>query len=220
MPPDPRIQVLAPRGPVRAVALLLHGGQEESTAPASRLRPAYLRMVPFALDLWRAGRRRGVAVALLCYRYRGWNRPDLHPVADARWALEDIRGRHGDVPVVLVGHSMGARVALRVADEPNVVAVCALAPWTTAKDHVDQLAGKAVLIAHGDRDTTTKPADSHAYAERARLVNESVRLLNIQGEGHAMVRKPRLWTLLVRRFVLDALRTTVSTQPGPGPKRP
>jgi len=220
MPPTPRIQVLNPRGPVRAVVLVLHGGQEESTARAHRSRPAYLRMVPFALDLWRAGRRRGVAVWLLCYRYRGWNKPDLHPVADARWALAEIRERYGEVPVVLVGHSMGARVALRVADEPGVVAVCALAPWTTAKDHVDQLAGKAVLIAHGDRDTTTKPADSYAYAERARLVNSSVRLLDIAGEGHTMLRRPRLWTLLVRRFVLGALGTTVSTQPGPGPKRP
>ena len=84
----------------------------------------------------------GVAVWLLCYRYRGWNRPDLDPVADARWALAEIRRAHPGVPVALVGHSMGGRVALRVADEPGVVAVCALAPWTTAKDHVDQLTGK------------------------------------------------------------------------------
>ena len=162
-------------------------------------------MLPFAYDLRRAGRNRGVEVRVLCYRYRGWNKPDLDPVADARWALAEIRRAHGDIPIALVGHSMGARVALRVADEPGVVAVCGLAPWTTAKDQVEQLAGKDVLIAHGDRDTTTEPADSHAYFERARLVSDSVRLLDIPGEGHAMLRKPRLWTLLVRRFVLGAL---------------
>jgi dienelactone hydrolase len=187
------------------VVLVLHGGQERSKARAHRFRPAYLRMLPFAYDLRRIGRRHGVAVWVLCNRYRGWNKPDLDPVADARWAIGELRDTHGNVPVILVGHSMGARVALRVADEPGVVAVCALAPWTTAKDHVDQLAGKAVLIAHGDRDTTTHPADSHAYLGRARLVSDTVRLLDIRGDGHAMLRRSRLWTLLVRRFVLDAL---------------
>jgi dienelactone hydrolase len=190
---------------VRAVVLVLHGGQERSKLRAHRWRPAYLRMLPFAYDLRRTGRAHGIGVWLLRYRYRGWNKPDLDPVADARWALRRIRQDHPGVPVVLVGHSMGGRVALRVADEPEVVAVCALAPWTTEKDHVDQLAGRAVLIAHGELDTVTRPADSRAYAERAALVNAGVRHLVIAGERHAMLRRRRDWTLLVRRFVLDAL---------------
>ncbi len=202
--PRPRVQVLG-TARARAVVLVLHGGQERSKGRAYPFLPPYLRMLPFAIDLWRAGRRRGIAVWQLCYRYRGWNEPDLDPVADARWALAEIRRTHGDVPVALVGHSMGARVALRVADEPSVVAVCALAPWTTEHDGVDQLAGRLVVLAHGDRDTITNPADSRAYLERARLVNETVRLLDIRGEGHTMLRQPRLWTLLVRRFVLEAL---------------
>jgi dienelactone hydrolase len=188
-----------------AVVLVLHGGQEESKAPSNGLRPAYLRMVPFALDLFRHGRRHGVAVWLLRYRYRGWNKPDLDPVADARWAVGEIRRQHPDAPIVLLGHSMGARVAFRVADEPGVVAICALAPWTTAKDHVDQFAGKSVLIAHGSLDTTTDPRESHAYAARIAQVNPDVRVLDIAGEGHAMLRKWPQWTLLVRRFVLGAV---------------
>jgi dienelactone hydrolase len=205
--PMPRVRVLDANGsgPVRAVVLLLHGGQEHSKSRAHRLYPAYLRMLPFGYDLRRAGGEHGVAVWLLRNRYRGWNKPDLDPVADARWAIARIRRTHPDVPVTLVGHSMGARVALRVADEPGVVAVCALAPWTTADDRVEQLAGKAVLIAHGDRDTTTHPADSLAYTERARRVSDSVRRLDIRGEGHAMLRRPREWTLLVRGFVLAAV---------------
>jgi pimeloyl-ACP methyl ester carboxylesterase len=96
-------------------------------------------------------------------------------------------------------------VALRVADEPGVVAVCALAPWTTGNDRVDQLAGRAVLIAHGDRDRITSPADSRAYADRAMRVSDSVRLLDIRGDGHSMLRRAGVWTGLVRRFVLGAL---------------
>jgi dienelactone hydrolase len=167
-------------------------------------------MLPFAVDLRRAARGRGIAVWLLGYRYRGWNKPDLDPVADARWALDEIGRRHPGVPVALVGHSMGARVALRVAGDPSVVAVGALAPWTTEKDRVDQLAGRSVLIAHGDRDTRTKPAASHAYARRARQVAEAVHVIDIPGEGHAMLRKAQVWTLLVRRFVLTALGARVA----------
>jgi dienelactone hydrolase len=200
--------------PVRGAVLVLHGGEERSTARAHRLRPAYLRMLPFAYDLRRAGRDHGVAVRLLCNTYRGWNEPDLHPVADARRALDRIWEAHPGVPVALVGHSMGARVALRLAGEPRVVAVCALAPWTTERDPVDQLAGRAVLIAHGDRDTTTEPAESRAYAERAKLVCDTVSRVDVRGDGHAMLRRARVWTLLVRRFVLGTLRSC-ATLPGP-----
>jgi pimeloyl-ACP methyl ester carboxylesterase len=202
---EPRVRVLGGAG-ARNVVLVLHGGQEESRQRAHRFRPAYLRMLPFAYALRRAGRRHGLAVWLLCYRYRGWNKPDLDPVSDARWAIDHIRRAHPGAPVVLVGHSMGARVALRVADEPEVVAVCALAPWTTAKDHVEQLAGKDVLIAHGELDTRTNPADSHAYAERARLVSDVGTVVDVPGDGHAMLRRAGVWTALVRRFVLGAIR--------------
>jgi dienelactone hydrolase len=192
---------------VNSVVLLLHGGEENSKARAHRLRPAYVRMLPFAYDLHRAGRARGIAVWLVCNRFRGWNKPDLDPVADARLALDRIRALHPGVPVALVGHSMGARVAFRVADDPAVVAVCALAPWTTEKDHVEQLAGRKVLIAHGNRDTVTDPAESYAYAERAKAVTDDVCRFDVRGEGHAMLRRPGEWTRLVRRFVLGALDT-------------
>lgn len=203
-PPRPDLRVLGRTG-VRAVALVLHGGQETSKAHAHRFRPAYLRMVPFAHDLRRAGRAGGLAVWQLRYRYRGWNAPDLDPVADARWALGELRRAHPDVPVVLVGHSMGGRVALHVAADPAVTAVCALAPWTPECDVVDQLAGRTVLIAHGDRDTTTKPALSYAYALRAKETTDAVCRFEVRDEGHAMLRRAREWRLLVRRFTLGAV---------------
>jgi len=192
----------------RAVVLVLHGGQEHSKARVHRFRPAYLRMLPFARDLAWAGRDGGVAVLALLNRYRGWNRPDLDAVADARWALEEIRSVNPDVPVVLVGHSMGGRVALRVADDPSVTAVCALAPWTTEQDRVEQLAGRTVLIAHGDQDRMTNPGLSYAYAVRAKEITDAVCRFDVRGEAHAMLRRAKDWRLLVRRFVLGALGVT------------
>jgi len=187
---------------VRAAVLVLHGGQENSTAPSSPWHPAYIRMVPFAWDLARVP---GVAVWQLCNRYRGWNAPDLDPVADARWALDQLRAAYPDVPVALVGHSMGGRVALRVADDPAVAGVCALAPWTPEGEPVEQLANRTVLIAHGDRDRMTDPALSFTYAERAKAVTVTVARFDVRGDAHAMLLRYREWTRLVRRFTLGVL---------------
>ena len=187
---------------VRGVVLVLHGGQEVSRQPATLGYPAYWRMVPFARDLRRTP---GLAVWQLLNTYRGWNEPDLDPVADARRALDGIRRTHPDVPVALVGHSMGGRVALRVADDPRVVGVCALAPWTPAGEPVTQLAGRTVLIAHGDRDRTTDPALSYGYAERVKEVTDRVARFDVRGEAHALLWRYRAWTRLVRRFTLGVL---------------
>jgi pimeloyl-ACP methyl ester carboxylesterase len=184
-------------GGVRAVVLVLHGGQENSKVPATRWYPAYWRMIPFARNLSRVPR---LAVWQLCNTYLGWNEPDLDPVTDARRALEEIRRTHPGVPVALVGHSMGGRVALRVADDSAVVGICALAPWTPEGEPVAQLAGRTVLIAHGDRDSTTDPALSYTYAERAKEVTDTVARFAVRGEAHALLLRYREWTRLVRRF--------------------
>ncbi|MGH3804602.1 MAG: alpha/beta fold hydrolase, partial [Pseudonocardiaceae bacterium] len=112
---------------------------------------SYLRMVLFARFLHRRESGRGMSVRILRYRYRGWDEPQLHPVQDARWALTQLRDQHPDASIVLLGHSMGGRAALWVADHPAVTAVCALAPWTLDDEPVRQLDGRSVLIAHGDR---------------------------------------------------------------------
>jgi len=203
----PSLRVLGARD-ARAVVLVLHGGQETSTAPAHRFRPAYLRMLPFARDLAWTGRRDRVAAWALRYRYRGWNGPTMDPVADARWALAEIARRHPDAPVMLVGHSMGGRVALRVADDPNVAGVCALAPWTPPEEPVAQLAGRTVLVAHGDQDRVTDPRLSLAYAARAKRVTEAVCRFEVRGDAHAMLRRAREWRQLVRRFSLGVLGVT------------
>jgi dienelactone hydrolase len=202
---DPAVSVWPARGKTRAVVLVLHGGAEQGTGTVPPWKPAYLRMVPIARALHRAGLEDGVEVRLLRNRRYGWNAPAEDPVDDARWALERIRADHPGLPVVLVGHSMGARVALRVADDPAVRGVCALAPWTPRGEPVEAVAGRSVLIVHGTRDRMTSPAESHAFAERAAGVAARVARFEMANEGHAMLRRARVWTRLTVAFTLDLL---------------
>ncbi|MDP8931768.1 MAG: alpha/beta fold hydrolase [Actinomycetota bacterium] len=166
-----------------------------------RTQLSYLRMVPFARFLHRRGGGHGMSVRVLRYRYRGWNEPELHPVQDARWALTQLRDQHRDASMVLLGHSMGGRAALRVADHPAVTAVCALAPWTLDDEPVRQLAGRSVLIAHGDREHMTDPRLSYRFAVRAKQVTSRVCRFDVLGDGHAMLRRAHDWLELVARFV-------------------
>ncbi|MET0234957.1 MAG: alpha/beta fold hydrolase [Kibdelosporangium sp.] len=198
----PSLRQLGSHNP-HVVALVLHGGREYGQDPVPRLSLAYLRMVPFARALARSSGE--LAVFQLRNRVRGWNPPQLDPVRDARWALEQIHSKFPGVPIVLVGHSMGGRVALRVADDPAVTAVCALAPWCPPTDPVEQLAGRRVLIAHGKLDRTTNPRESRDYARRAARVTDRVELVWVDGETHALLRKPGVWRDLVRRFAQDEL---------------
>jgi predicted esterase len=201
--PAPALAMLAPRSAVRCVALLAPGGQETSTAAVSPVQPTALRMYPFLAGIHVAGRRHGLATCQLRYRVRGFN--DGSPVEDVRWALAEIRRRHGDVPVCMVGHSMGGRSVLRAAGEAGVRAVAALAPWLPPGEPVDQLAGRTVAIMHGRRDRVTDPARSLHYALEAHPVAERLCRFEIQRSGHAMLERFQLWQRVVRRFVLSSL---------------
>jgi dienelactone hydrolase len=184
--------------------LVLHGGRARSTEPTSAWQLAYRRMVPIANAVHRSAADDGTAVWLLRNRVRGWNEPDRDPVLDARWALDRIRERHPGCRVVLVGHSMGGRAALRVAGDDDVVGVCALAPWVEPAEPVDQLAGRQVLIAHGDQDRWTDPGRSYEYARRATRVTDRVCRFEVHGSGHTMLNRAADWTGLVRAFVQGA----------------
>lgn len=182
---------------------MLHGGAQHGSTAVRPWSPAYVRMLQLALVTHRAIARHGIEVRLLRNRVRGWNSPQRDPVSDGRWAMDGLRARHPDVPVGLLGHSMGGRVALRIADDPQVVALCALAPWTRETDWVSQLGCVRTLIAHGTDDSVTGPEDSYAYAKRAAEVTRVVRF-ELHGEGHRMVRRAGTWNRLVRAFAFDA----------------
>lgn len=201
----PSVDVKPARGATRAVALVLPGGKVDSFDPTRPGQLAVARMRPFARLLHQRGGGLGLAVWSVGYRYRGWNGADLSPVADAVWAIGEARRRHGDVPVVLVGHSMGARAALRAAAEEPVRGVCALAPWVEGSDPVRQLAGRAVFIAHGNADVVTSAKASRRYAAAAAQVTSPVGRVVVGGDLHAMLLRWPTWHRLAAEFTLGSL---------------
>jgi pimeloyl-ACP methyl ester carboxylesterase len=190
--------------PVRGIVLVAHGGKEVSTEPTTAVQLAVLRMVPVAYAIRRAVGASGAVVVRPRFRVQGWNGDEASPVNDLVEELDQIRGRFGAAPVVLVGHSMGARAALRAAGHPAVTAVAGLAPWVPRGEPVDQLAGRRVLLAHGSADHITRPADTWDYADRASAVGQ-VAALEVLGGDHPMIRRAPLWHDVAAEFALAAL---------------
>ena len=146
---------------------------------------AVLRMLPFAHRITRDGSGR-VAVARLRYAVRGWNATGDQqpaPVRDAEWALRQLTERFPGLPIGLIGHSMGGRTAMRIGGHPQVRGIVGLAPWLSAGEPVDQLAGRRVLLMHGDGDRMTSAAATAAFGSRLEAVGASVSMVAVTGDG-------------------------------------
>jgi len=198
VPLAPRlIDVAAPREPA-GVAIVLHGGA--SRRNAMRVSPAQLsvlRMIPVARRVARATSHR-VAVLRLLNSRRGWE-TEHTPVRDVGWALEQVAERFGgELPVCLVGHSLGGRAALLSAGERQVAGVVALAPWVSPSDVPRHVDGKPVVIIHGDEDRIASPQRSREVA--ARLARSApVAYVSVGGGTHAMLRHRRAFDGLAAR---------------------
>ncbi|MFI9046046.1 alpha/beta fold hydrolase [Streptomyces sp. NPDC053427] len=148
----------------------------------------------------------GPAVHLLRYRCRGWNGRRADTAVDARWALEMIGELHGEVPIAVVGNSLGGRAAFRVAGHPRVTTVVGVAPWLPDQEEVEHLAGRRVLMVHGERDRSGASARrSLAYARRARSVVPDLARLEAPGEGRYLLRRSADVWATTACFVHDAL---------------
>jgi alpha-beta hydrolase superfamily lysophospholipase len=191
-------------GTVAGVVVIAHGGQTASTEPTNALQPAVLRMIPVAAAVRNAVRGSDTVVLRPRFRVRGWNGEQASPVGDLNDALDRIAAGYGSVPVVLIGHSMGARAAIRAAGHPAVSAVAGLAPWLPLGEPAAQLAGRRVLLAHGTADTITSPAETWAFVERAREVT-TVTAIEVRGGDHPMLRRARLWHAIAAEFARDAV---------------
>ncbi|MFB6889721.1 alpha/beta hydrolase [Kitasatospora sp. NPDC056327] len=176
-----------------AAVLVLHGGKEHDLDRPGPLNLAGLRMAGFVHALRRETAGADVAVGTVRYRHRGWNGERADAARDAVAALDALAEELGPVPTVLVGHSMGGRAALRAAGHPAVTGVVALAPWCPAGDPCEQLAGRDVLMLHGDLDRITSPADTRAFAARGRAAGARVCGYTVVGTGHTLMRRIPDW---------------------------
>lgn len=197
--PAPHLRLPEHQVPPRAAILVLHGGRAESWAPVEPGQLTVRRMQPFARDLAALGD--DLAVSQLRYRVRGWNETGADALADVDFALGALDAEYGGVPVVLVGHSMGGRAALRSAGHPSVRGVVALAPWLPGHEPVAQLADRDVVVLHGTRDLTTSPRASAQFMARAALVARRTACLHVPWSGHGMLLRASTWHRLTAAFV-------------------
>lgn len=186
--------------------LLLHGGMESHLSPVRAFDPAVLRLIPFGRSVIRAGGGR-IATASLRYAVRGWNAERESPLSDARWALDRIGDRFGNVSVGLVGHSMGGRVALRMGDHRAVRSVAALAPWLPQGEPIPALGDRTVLLAHGTADRTTDPRATSQLAVKLREEGVEVEQHEFIGGRHSMLIPARVWHDVVAEFMVRTLLT-------------
>ncbi|MFF9066335.1 alpha/beta fold hydrolase [Streptomyces sp. NPDC014891] len=208
--PEPRVDSAArAEGGAAGVVLLLHGGRADSFAPPPTLNLAGLRMRPFARALRGSTRTAGLLVGSVRFRMRGWNGERADPVDDARQALADVEEAVGPLPVVLLGHSMGARAALRAADAGHVRGVVALAPWCPPGEPVSHLAGRTVIALHDEADAMTSAAGTWAYLRRAEEAGARVRGVRMPTGRHTMLRGAGLWHRLAARFAAEILHLPV-----------
>jgi pimeloyl-ACP methyl ester carboxylesterase len=215
----PRLSFTGHGAQPEAVVLLLHGGTPDSFASVRASDPSVLRMIPFGRSVARAGGGR-IVLARLRYAVRGWNGDRESPLADARWALDRIAERFGHLPVGLVGHSMGGRVALRVADhgggsggihggDRGVHSLAALAPWLPEGEPIPTLGRRALLLAHGTADRITDPVRTTELAEKLSADGGNVELVNYPGGRHSMMFPARPWHDLVSSFMVKTLLAPV-----------
>ncbi|MBY8886727.1 alpha/beta fold hydrolase [Streptomyces sp. PTM05] len=195
-----------PPGPhARAVVLLLHGGRSEDATPPTRWNLPGLRMIPFGRAVARATAGHGVAIATARYRFRGWNGERADAAVDALRALDELRRLSGGRPVVLVGHSMGGRAALRAAGHPTVRGVVALAPWCPLDEPVTQLRGTRTVLLHCPVDRVTDARGSWELVRRARAEGAEACGIAMPYGGHTMLRRAGDWHRLTAATVAGLL---------------
>ena len=112
---------------------------------------------------------------------------------DLRWALDRLTARFPGRPIALVGHSMGARTALRVADAPGVAGVVGLAAWLPPDEPLRQLLAVPVRLVHGSEDRVVPEESTKPWIARAVRNGLDLDLEVLEGSGHAMFRRHGEW---------------------------
>ncbi len=214
MPNQPRlIPVTAPRN-AEAVAIVAHGGASRNGDPmVSPTQLSVLRMIPVARRLARTARGR-LAVYRLLNSSRGWDTRHT-PVDDVAWAIGLATTRHPDVPVGLVGHSLGGRAVLLAGADPAVSTVVALNAFVFPHD-APRLEGRQVLFVHGDSDRIARCERATVVADRVGR-DAATSFVTVPGGRHAMLRHGREFERAAAEYVTA---TCTSHRPRGGWSRP
>lgn len=183
------------------IALVLHGGAEHSTERTTKRGPAFLRMLPVARSIERASHGR-IATAVLRDAVWGYNGEQRSPIVDARWALDRLRELHPGVPIALVGHSMGGRVAIELAGSDGVTAVVGLAPWIPRTYDVQPFVTRRTLLMHGTWDHVTDPMRSARLVRRIAEAGGDARSIQLP-DRHPMLLRARSWHRHTADFLLE-----------------
>jgi pimeloyl-ACP methyl ester carboxylesterase len=181
--------------------LVLPGGKPNSLARSRPWQLAHLRVT-----LLTGGLRRRlpahIEVRRVRYRLRGWNPGRLDALRDARVALDQLLETVDGRDVVVVGHSMGARVAAHLASSGDVAAVAALAPWWPHGDGDLIPAGCRLLTMHGTADTWTDPVTAQAQTARAAARGVDAHWVPMQDAGHFLMRDFSTWHRATADFAM------------------
>jgi len=202
----------SPAAPTAAV-LVLHGGSATSSVAVRRFAPAVLRLIPVAWAI--AAHVRSAAVYRLRFSVRGWNGDGVAVLGDARWAIDEIAAAHPGLPIVVVGHSLGGRVAMHVVgsssgastagDRSRVIGAVGLAPWVDPGDPVDLLRGVPIAVVQGTKDRIVPERSTRPWLARAAQAGARIDSTLIDGAGHAMLRHFRRWHRLASDGVVTVL---------------
>lgn len=190
---EPRavLRTVADRPEADLAVLVLHGGSADSFAPVSRTSLAAARLIPVAWAIARSPEQ--PAVWRLRNSVRGWNGDGAHVLADARRAVATIARIRPERPIVLVGHSLGGRVAFQLAGESPVVGAVGLAPWAVASDPVDHLTGVPLAVVQGTADRTIPEPSTRPWLGRAAAAGAELDEVIIDGGDHTMLRRWSRW---------------------------
>lgn len=188
----------------RGIVLALHGGAPRSTVPTPRFDPGYLRLVLAARAIH--GRTGGhLKVALLRNAVRGWNGAAGSPILDAEWALDRLVATYPGLPIGLLGHSLGGRLAFAVVTRPEVRSVVSLAPWMSDAYDGHDFLGKPTLVVHGSIDTVTDAEASEDLVRRIQQAGGDARFESVSGSHPLMWRGGRVHSMAAR-FLTRTLR--------------
>jgi len=204
---SPHIRKTCPPVPPRGLIILLHGGAERSTQQVNALRPAWQQVLRIQRAIAERTNDAGIAVWAVRHAVAGWNdNSDPDPVQDARKTISAVRLAFGDLPIVLTGHSMGGRTAVRAADDPSVVGVVGLAPWLPDQESVQPLAGKHLRVAHARLDWISPVSEMQPFLNRAKSVTASYQVHDLGHDIHSMVFGSR-WHEFTLTQTLELLRS-------------